>query len=79
MRTTLDIDEDVLLAVKELSKRKKKSAGEVMSELARFALTNSTIQTSDTITEYGFPAIPKKSDVVVTVEHINRLKEDSDL
>jgi hypothetical protein len=78
MRTTLDIDEDVLLAVKELSKRNKKSAGEVLSELARFALTSSDIKVSDTVTEYGFPVIPKKSDAVVTVEHINRLMEDSE-
>ena len=78
MRTTLDIDEDVLLAVKELSKRNKKSAGEVLSELARFALTSSDIKMGDTVTEYGFPVIPKKSDAVVTVEHINRLMEDSE-
>jgi len=79
MRTTLDIDEDVLLAVKELSKRNKKSAGEVLSELARFALTNSTIQVGETVTEYGFPTLPKKTDAVVTAEHINRLMEESDL
>lgn len=79
MRTTLDIDEDVLLAVKEISKRNKKSAGEVLSELARAALTNSVAQVGDTVTEYGFPTLPKKSVAVVTVEHINRLAEESDL
>lgn len=78
MRTTLDIDEDVLLAVKEISKRKKKSAGEILSELARFALTNQSSHVGDTVTTYGFPVIPKKSDAIVTVEHINRLTEDSD-
>lgn len=79
MRTTLDIDEDVLLAVKEISKRNKKSAGEVLSELARAALTNTAAKVGDTVTEYGFPTLPKKSDAVVTVEHINRLAEESDL
>lgn len=38
MRTTLSIDEDVLFAVKNLAKRQGRSAGEVLSELARSAL-----------------------------------------
>jgi len=79
MRTTLDIDDDVLLAVKELSKRKRKSAGEILSELARNALTSTQNQVQDEVTEYGFPIIPKKSDAIVTVEHIQGLLEESDL
>lgn len=39
MRTTLDIDDDVLNAAKERARRENKSAGEVISELARAALT----------------------------------------
>src|SRR5947199_207156 len=39
MRTTLDIDEDVLRAAKELARREKKSAGAVISALTRQALT----------------------------------------
>ncbi len=39
MRTTLDIDEDVLLAAKELAKRQNLSAGQVVSQLLRRALT----------------------------------------
>jgi hypothetical protein len=38
MRTTLDIDEDVLLAAKELATARKSTAGKVISELARKAL-----------------------------------------
>ena len=38
MRTTLDIDDDVLQAAKDLARRKKKTAGEIISELARQAL-----------------------------------------
>ena len=38
MRTTLDIDDDVLEAVKERAAREKKSAGTVLSELARLAI-----------------------------------------
>lgn len=35
MRTTLDIDDDVLQLAKELAARERKSAGQVVSELAR--------------------------------------------
>ena len=38
MRTTLDIDIDVLQAVKELGEMRKKTAGQMLSELARKAL-----------------------------------------
>ena len=39
MRTTLDIDEDVLTAAKELARREGKTAGAIMSELGRRALS----------------------------------------
>jgi len=39
VRTTLSIDDDVLVAVKERARRERRSAGEVLSELARDALT----------------------------------------
>jgi hypothetical protein len=41
MRTTLDIDDDVLEAAKVLGRRTKRTAGAVLSELARHALTSS--------------------------------------
>ena len=39
MRTTLDIDDDVLQAAKEQARRENKPVGQVISELARAALT----------------------------------------
>ena len=39
MRTTLDIDDDVLHAAKERARREQKTAGQVISELVRQALT----------------------------------------
>ncbi|HET9901279.1 MAG TPA: ribbon-helix-helix protein, CopG family, partial [Actinomycetes bacterium] len=39
MRTTLNVDDDVLLAVQERARREKRSAGEVLSDLVRQALT----------------------------------------
>ena len=41
MRTTLDIDDDVLQAAKELATLRGSTAGKVLSELARRALTPS--------------------------------------
>lgn len=42
MRTTLDIADDVLQAAKERARRENKTAGEVVSELLRQALTAPT-------------------------------------
>lgn len=39
MRTTLDIDDDLLAAAKELSRQQGRTAGEVVSALLRQALT----------------------------------------
>jgi Arc/MetJ family transcription regulator len=41
VRTTLDIDDDVLAAAKELSRQQGRSAGAVVSALLRQALTGS--------------------------------------
>jgi len=38
MRTTLDIDDDVLQAAKELAVSRRKTTGQVLSDLARLAL-----------------------------------------
>ncbi len=40
MRTTLDIDDDVLSAVKELARRQNLSAGQVVAQLLRRALNS---------------------------------------
>lgn len=39
MRTTLDIDAEVLTAAKEIARRRRTTAGAVISELVRRALT----------------------------------------
>lgn len=77
MRTTLNLDEDVLLAVKERARREKRSAGEVLSELAREALTGR--HRGDEIAEagsfYGFEPLPHRGEAVSN-ELIDRLRED---
>jgi hypothetical protein len=66
MRTTLNIEDDVLYAVKERARREKRTAGEVLSELAREALTGR--HGADVIAEgesfYGFDPLPHRGPAV---------------
>jgi hypothetical protein len=77
MRTTLDIDDDVLQAAKERARRDRKTTGEVISELARQALTAPppalTVRQPKAL--YGFRPFPKRGGVV-TNELIDKLRED---
>ena len=77
MRTTLDIADDVLQAAKERARREKKTAGEVISELARTALTASPDASGirEPKVRYGFRPFPKRGGVV-TNELIDTLRED---
>jgi hypothetical protein len=55
MRTTLDIEDDVLAAAKELARRQGVSAGQVVSRLLRYALTGEMrAQPSDVPVLAGF-------------------------
>jgi hypothetical protein len=73
MRTTLDIDEDVLLAAKEIAKREGSSMGRVLSNLVRQALTRQT----DTTTRNGVPLFSQRpGGVMVTLELVNQLRDE---
>ena len=80
MRTTLDIDDDVLQAAKELARAEKKTAGQVLSELARKALTQPRARSGAGKMRIvdGIPVIPARG-AVVTKELIDRLIEEEDL
>ena len=77
MRTTLDIDDDVLQAAKELARRGKTTAGTVISALARKALAAPSEPPAAKEPEsfFGFRPLPKRG-VIVTNELINKLRED---
>lgn len=75
MRTTLDIAEDVMLAVKERARREKRPAGEVISDLARRALTSAPPAGSKSRSFYGFTPFPKRG-AAVSNELIDRLREE---
>ncbi len=63
MRTTLDIDDDILQAAKELAKAEKKTAGEVLSALARKALTQTfePFDASKLEIRDGIPILPSEA------------------
>ena len=75
MRTTLDIDDDVLRAAKELARREKKTAGAVISELTRRALTAPPPVARAPKATHGFRPFPKRGGIV-TNEQIDKLREE---
>ena len=77
MRTTVDIDDDVMLAAKELARREKKSTGAVLSELARRGLNgmSATAESPTGESFHGFHPWPSRGKPV-TNELINRLRGD---
>jgi hypothetical protein len=79
LRTTLNIDADVLAAIKEIAKRESRTAGAVASELIRAPLTveqgGQIIHSADEFeTEFGFRPFARRGGIV-TDETINRLRE----
>ncbi|HEX4959719.1 MAG TPA: antitoxin [Thermoanaerobaculia bacterium] len=77
MRTTLDIADDVLLAVKERARREKRSAGEILSECAREGLTrrHRGYEVTEPESFYGFEPLPARG-MAVSNELINKLREE---
>jgi hypothetical protein len=86
MRTTLDIDDDILQAAKELARAERKTAGQVLSELARRGLTQQAASggfseeavSMGPVKKDGFYQLPHREGVVVTKEMVDRLIEEAD-
>jgi hypothetical protein len=85
MRTTLDIDDDILQAAKELARVERKTAGQVISELARKGLTQAAgppgfaeEASPPFVMKDGWLVLTGRDGVVVTQELVDRLMEDAD-
>ena len=84
MRTTLDIDNDVLAAARDLARAEGKSLGEILSDLVRKALTapnpaSAGFDEPGIDCDHGaWPALPNRQGVVVTTELIDRLQVQLD-
>jgi hypothetical protein len=73
MRTTVDIDQDVLLATKEIALRENISMGKALSNLARQSLTHASVASMRNL----IPLFPRQPDAsVVTMEFINLLRDE---
>ena len=78
----MNIDDDVLYAVKERARRERRSAGEVISELARKGLQARSGAAGEMAREiaegtsfYGFEPLPHRGPAVSN-ELINALKDE---
>jgi hypothetical protein len=74
MRTTLDIEDDILQAAKELALREGSTAGQIISNLARQGLNAPTKAKKTPHSRGGVPLLPKRGEVV-TLEHIRKLMD----
>ena len=74
MRTTLAIDDDVLVAAKAMARQQDRSLGEVISDLARRSLRRPVTVGS----RNGVPLLQVKHDAPpVTLETVNALRDDT--
>jgi hypothetical protein len=76
MRTTLDIDNDVLKAAKEIAAARRQTTGSVISELARDALFRPA-DNSGFVVKDGFPVLNKQGGTV-TNALVERLLLEAD-
>lgn len=74
MRTTLTIDDDVLVAAKDLAARQQKSVGEVISALARQALQP---EGASRKVRNGVQLLPiRKGAAPVPLDLVNQLRDE---
>lgn len=77
MRTTLDIEEDVLLAAKEIAEREGSTAGRIISLLARRGLSNPKSKLKKTpVIRGGVPLVRSRGEVVTT-DRIRKLMDQA--
>jgi hypothetical protein len=67
MRTTLDLDDDVLTAVKALAAHRGRTAGQVLSDLARQGLAANRPRQR---VRNGVPLLPSKPGRIVTPQMV---------
>lgn len=73
MRTTLTIDDDVLIVAKAIAQQQHRSLGEVVSDLARRALRRPRAPR----VRNGIPLLAQRDDqAVVTLEIVNALRDE---
>lgn len=77
MRTTLDIDDDVLAAAKERAAREKISVGQALTGLARAGLAGTGgVRAKGGPKPLGRLALLPKRKEIVTLEHVRAIADD---
>lgn len=77
MRTTLDIDDDVLAVVRLRAKREHSSIGRVLSELVRVALQSSDGVASPAVRN-GLPVLQVATGYrPITLDLVNQLRDET--
>ena len=71
MRTTLDLDDDVLAAARSIAAARKQTMGKVVSDLLRQSLATKLKKGPN-----GITLLPRRPAVIVTNELIDRLRQD---
>jgi hypothetical protein len=76
MRTTLDIEDDVLQAAKELAQREGGTAGKVISNLAQRGLTLTAAERENrSDMRGGVPILPSRGELVA-LEHVQKIQDE---
>jgi hypothetical protein len=76
MRTTLQLDDDVLVAARVLARERRLSIGAVISDLVRQALKPPTVPTAE-VQRSGLRLLPvKSSGGVVDLALVNQLRDE---
>lgn len=82
MRTTLQLDDDVLVAARLIARAGKKSLGSVISDLTRKALRATDSRQVDARSvdggqRSGLPLLPTKAPgVIIDLELVNQLRDE---
>jgi hypothetical protein len=72
MRTTLDIEEDILFAAKEIARKKGITTGKALSDMARQAFIRQVRGGS----RNGLPLFPIQPNAgIITMEFVNQLRD----
>lgn len=74
MRTTIDIEDDVLAAAKELARLQNVSAGQMVSRLIRQALTGKQGAVKPEVGKTGFRPFPSRG-ISVTDDLVNLFRD----
>jgi hypothetical protein len=74
MRTTINIDDDLLAAAKSLARSRQVSVGKIVSELARKGLSTEAPMGRKS----GFPVFPVSSSASpITLEDVRKLEDEA--